>query len=64
VDLVSETSWRLPRLPGRRADLPVLDASARHRVTVASNFGLTFWSFLTAVVVTAALAVPRYLRTR
>ncbi|MET9630535.1 M48 family metalloprotease [Lentzea sp. NPDC006480] len=31
---------------------------------VAADFGFTFWSILTVLVVTATLAVPHYLRTR
>ncbi|WP_439661081.1 M48 family metalloprotease [Lentzea sp. HUAS TT2] len=48
-------------------NLPICQSSTQQSdvaVTVATDFGLTFWSILTAVVVVAALAVPRYLRTR
>lgn len=47
--------------------LPICQSSTPQSdiaLKVAADFGLTFWSVLTVLVVAATLAVPRYLRTR
>ncbi|MFD4671643.1 M48 family metalloprotease [Lentzea sp. NPDC058450] len=48
-------------------DLPICVSTTQQSdiaLTVAQDFGITFWSVLALVVAAAALAVPRFLRAR